>query len=249
MASEPYQTEPSSANQAEANAHQQAVNANLERLQYVINMFFEQLERAFPARFKSAWRSQDEIDSSKRIYMDQFKDYHADFVAEACQKAIARSTKFMPDLSDVHEALQQILDKFFNLPTLAQAYYQACQKAGSPESDTPDSYFHPAVWFSAKEMGQWNLLHLDVKNGMEMFRLIYEANRMKVMQGVDLMAEASRRLVHSPMNAAEKAEAYQRGLQENYQRSQSDFLSERERKALATDNRFQALRRMTDVSS
>ncbi len=129
-------------------------------------------------KFKSCFETENEIRLAKREWALSLEGYsEAALVAAVnqCKESLA----WMPSISEFLAILRE-LHGDFGLPSVADAYYEACLKAQEPASH---QWTHPAVYWAGREVGWFRLRSEEASQVQPAFHYAYEQLCQRVRKG------------------------------------------------------------------
>jgi hypothetical protein len=208
---------PAVADRASASGHRHGRQASIDRAE-VINLHFQQLELAFPNRFRMCWPSPAAVASAKRLYGEVLERYPADLLKAAFDRVLRAvggsvfdDRAYMPDLRDVQQALGRLMIGRLKIPPRDKAWQELMTR---PLDMSPQNWSHPAVWLAARDLGA-ERLRQESRDRLEYsFRQYYEHWVRRALNGEDLVQAAEARLPQRKPSVAELADAWARRMEQ-----------------------------------
>lgn len=152
-------------------------------------MIFARFMAIYGHKFKSCFETEDEIRIAKRewaLSLSGFSEAQLVAAVDRCKETLA----WMPSISEFLAIIDQ-LDGGDGVPTVWDAYVEACRYAGQP---TTANWSHPVVYHAGKETEWFRLRTQEEREVFPVFRYHYGMVKRRFHSGEPLEEPSARAL-------------------------------------------------------
>ncbi|KWW44222.1 replication protein P [Vibrio cholerae] len=165
----------------------------------IINILFAELQSCFPA-WKATFPSKSDVDAAKRTWTKGLLE--AGIITEqqlqcGLRKARQAESPFWPSLGQFVKWCQPD-PADYGLPSVRQAYMEACRNSHRLSEMTNEEWSHAAVYVALKNTGTFDIRNRKEAETWPIFERNYEIAVRRALAGEDLNAEIPKALPPQP---------------------------------------------------